>query len=564
MAGNANDPNQDAREQEDASEHTPLLRRSESHADQSQPQRETSAESLLNSIQNGNDKPSKRRWPSLLALFLLCLAAVLIMVFVFFAPSIVEQYAAKATVFEPTSLSIDAFTSSGVQARIQGNFWIDASRVQRKAIRDLGRFGTWIAREAETGESDVEVSLPEYGNVVLGTAQVPGIKVDIRNGHTTHVDVVSDLEPGNKEGIRRIARDWIDGRLGQLRVLGKASIPLKSGLFSFGTQMITQELLLDNKDIPAIPGYDIRSLNVHDAKRVGMEADVSIEVENKYPIDFAVPPLGFQILVPGCRKTDPYILVADAATKDVHIRPKQDVELNVTGVVRQLPKSLLQDCPDSKQSPLDIFLGNYIRGDNNTIYVRGAESPADDTPQWVNDLMKDIIVPVPLPGRPSGHLIENFTLADTQFLLPDPFADPSRDESKPRISANVKALVALPKEMNFDLSAQRVRAEAEVFYKGEKFGTLDLRKWQQAKSTRIEGAKDGKSGLLVESKVEKAPLDITDEEAFADVIQDLIFGGKSVTMHIKADIDVEVKTALGEFKVRKIPAEGEVPVKRRS
>ena len=49
-----------------------------------------------------------------------------------------------------------------------------------------------------------------------------------------------------------------------------------------------------------------------------------------------------------------------------------------------------------------------------------------------------------------------------------------------------------------------------------------------------------------------------------DVLQDLVFGGKNVMMHMKADMDVEVETALGEFKVRKIPAEGEVPVKRRS
>ncbi|KAI7093181.1 hypothetical protein KC324_g21827, partial [Hortaea werneckii] len=31
--------------------------------------------------------------------------------------------------------------------------------------------------------------------------------------------------------------------------------------------------------------------------------------------------------------------------------------------------------------------------------------------------------------------------------------------------------------------------------------------------------------------------------------------------HIKADVDVELETALGEMVVRKIPAEGEVPVK---
>ncbi|KAI7598994.1 hypothetical protein KC319_g22917, partial [Hortaea werneckii] len=107
---------------------------------------------------------------------------------------------------------------------------MDASRVQKNNVRNLGKFFTGIARQAESGESKVEVSLPEYGNVLLGTAHVPGVKVDLRDEYKTHVDILSDLEPGDLGGIRRIAHDWVDGRLGQLRVLGKANVPLKSGI----------------------------------------------------------------------------------------------------------------------------------------------------------------------------------------------------------------------------------------------------------------------------------------------------------------------------------------------
>ena len=486
------------------------------------------------------------------------------MVFAFFAPSVVEQYAEQAIVFEPTSLSVDSFTSSGVRARIQGDFSLDASRVQKKSVRDLGRFGAWIARKAESKETDVEVSLPERGNVVLGTAHVPGIVVDVRNGHTTHVDFLSDLEPGSKDGIRALADDWIDGRLGQLRVLGKAEVAAKSGIFSLGKRAISREVVFANEDVPSIPEYNIKRLNFHEGDEgKGMEADVSLEVGNKYPFDFQVPSLGFEILVENCVENDPYIQVANAATKKVHVHPKQDAEVDVTGVVRKLPDVLTQDCPGSDKSPLDMLLRNYMRGEENTIYVRGSSSPDSDTPKWVDDLISDITVPVPLPGKSTGHLIRNFSLEDTHFSLPDPFARPSSPKANPRISAKVKALVAVPEEMNFNVSANRVRADATVYYKGDKLGTLDLHKWQKANSTLISN--EGKeNGLLVESLVENAPLRITDNDVFADVIQELVFGGKSVTMHIKADVDVQVKTALGEFKIRKLPAEGSVPVKRRS
>ena len=559
-----NERDDDDLEQQDASETTPLLHNGdETPSDQSQPHHERSAESLLRTLTGNSDKGSwKRRWPSILALLTLCLVIVLIMTFAFFAPSIVEQYAQQAVVFEPTSLSIDSFTSTGVKARIQGDFSMDASRVNKKPVRDLGRLGTWIAREVESKESDLEVSLPEYGNVVLGTAHVPGIKVDVRNGHRTHVDFLSEVEPGSKDGLRRIANDWVKGRLGQLRVLGKATVPLRSGIFSFGTQKVTKELLFANEDIPAMPGYDIKRLNFHDTNGKAMEVDAMVSVANDYPIDFKVPSLGFQALVEGCLESDPYIMVADAKTASVHIRPKDDVEVDATGIVRQLPNILTQDCPGSNKSPLDVFVGNYMRGKENTVYVRGAASP--DTPSWVDKLISDIIVPVPLSGKETGHLIKNFSLAETHFSLPDPFAEPNTPESKPRISAKVKAVVALPEEMNFNISANRVRADAEVYYKGSKLGILDLNRWQEANSTRHEATQDEGPTLLVESRVEEAPLTITNNNVFTDIIEDLLFGGKSVLLHTKADVDVQVETALGEFKVRRIPAEGQVPIKRRS
>lgn len=553
-------------EDEEPSENSPLLPQEDDEPDQSLPQHERSAESLLRTFtSSGSGKGGwKRRWPSILALLILCLVAVLIMVFAFFAPSIVEQYASQAVVFEPTSLSFDSLTSSGVRARIQGNFSMDASRVKKKAVRDLGRFGTWIAREAESGKSDVEVTLPEQGNVVLGIAHVPKIKVNVRNGRKTHVDFLSELEPGSKDGLRRIAKDWIDGRLGQLRVIGKATVPINSGIFHFGKQTLTHELLFANKDLPSIPGYEIKKLNIHEFEERAMEAEVSLLVDNKYPIDFRVPSLGFDILVDGCLESDPYIHVAGAMTEEIHVLPKQDVEVNVTGVVRKLPNVLTQDCPGSDKSPLDVLLGNYMRGKENTAYVRGSTSPSEDTPSWIDDLISGITVPVPLPGRESGRLIRNFSLEDTHFHLPDPFADPHSPESKPAISAKVRALIALPEEMNFNISANRVRADADIYYKGSKLGKLDLHKWQQASSKRVEATGDEGPSLLIESLVKKAPLIITNESVFTDVIEDLMFGDKDIIMDIQADVDVEVATALGEFKIQKIPAEGQVPVKRRS
>ena len=208
----------------------------------------------LRSVQEGfeHEKKGQRRWASVVALSCLSLVVIAILCLGFAAPAIVEEYAQQAVVFDPTDLSINSFTATGVRARVQGTFKLDASRVKKKTIADIGRFGTWIAKEIETKESDVKVYLPEYGNVLLGVADVPPIKVNIRNNHVNTIDFLTDLEPGDMDGIRRIANDWLDGRLGSLRVQGVATVPLKSGIFSLGTQKVSQSILFEGQSLSAV------------------------------------------------------------------------------------------------------------------------------------------------------------------------------------------------------------------------------------------------------------------------------------------------------------------------
>ena len=204
----------------------------------------SAAASSLKSLQNGGSSKRKasRRWPTIIALIILGLLVIVILCLGFAAPEVVKEYAREAMVFEPTDLSIDSFTSTGVRARIRGDFTLDASRVQKKPVRDLGRAGTWIAKAVESRSSKVMVFLPEYGNLLLGTADVPPIVVDIRSGHTTHIDVLSDLAAGDLDGIRRIANDWLEGRIGDLSVRGVADVTLKSGIFGLGTQSLAETI----------------------------------------------------------------------------------------------------------------------------------------------------------------------------------------------------------------------------------------------------------------------------------------------------------------------------------
>lgn len=294
-----------------------------------------------------------------------------------------------------------------------------------------------------------------------------------------------------------------------------------------------------------------------------MAADASIIVQNHYPLDLSIPPLGFGILVDNCLPADPRIMVADAAINDLHIYPQQDVQVNVSGIVRSIPDSLTSDCPGTLQSPLDALLKGYMHGEKTTIYITGSDSPSVHTPKWISDLTSSVTIPIPVPGRSFGSLVRNFSLSDVHFSLPDPLAEPDSPESQPQISAKINVLVAMPEEMNFDLDINKVRAKAKVYYHDKELGTLNLKKWQEANATRIEPhGKEHQPTLLIQSDIKDAPLQITNDTVLSEVVQALLFGNTSVLLAIKANVDAKIETALGKLTIREVPGEGVVPIKR--
>lgn len=226
-----------------SSESTPLLHRRNDEIVTYGTERRLSESGLA--VDDAPKSRSRVPWPTVISLAALTTAILAILIFAFAAPAIVKEYAQQAAVFKPTALSIDSTTEDGVRARVQGDFVMDAGRVQTKSMRDIGRFMTWIAREVETGESDVTVYLPEYGNILVGNAHLPSIKVSIRNGHQTHVDFQTNLTAGDIKGLHSIARDWIEGRLARLSVRGKATLHLKSGIIGLGTQTVTDTVTFE-------------------------------------------------------------------------------------------------------------------------------------------------------------------------------------------------------------------------------------------------------------------------------------------------------------------------------
>ena len=296
----------------------------------------------------------------------------------------------------------------------------------------------------------------------------------------------------------------------------------------------------------------------------GLAAEASVVIANDYPVEFTFPPMGFSILVDDCfsNGANPPIMIADATTDSIRVRPREDIVVNAGGFVRELPEPFLKACPGSSDSPLDSLVGNYLRGKESTLYVSGSDAPSPKTPSWVTDLLYGVTVPVPFTGHLVGDLIKNFTMSNVHFSLPDFFAEPGSPDAQPKISATVEALISLPEEINFSVDVNKIRSSAEIFYHDKKLGNLDLRRWHDANSKKVTYPNGTHPDLEVQSHIEKAPLNITDESVFQKVVQALLRGkSNNLDLTVNAEVDVDATTALGTFVIRKIPASGVVPIK---
>lgn len=179
---------------------------------------------------------------------ILGLLTVAIIFGAFFVPSAVEEYAKEAVVIEPTALSLESLTANGVRARIQANFKLDKSRVNSEHVKRVGGATTWLVRELSTDSTQLSVYLPEYGNILLGSVSIPPLTIKI-NGDNTAIDFTAELMPGEADSIRTIANEWLEGRLGRLRIQGKADITLKTGSIPLGTHAVSESLTVEGQSL---------------------------------------------------------------------------------------------------------------------------------------------------------------------------------------------------------------------------------------------------------------------------------------------------------------------------
>lgn len=292
-----------------------------------------------------------------------------------------------------------------------------------------------------------------------------------------------------------------------------------------------------------------------DRKGQGIGANVTVSVENEYPVALTVPRVGFEVLVAGCTPDDPKIVVGTGSSNVIEVKPKTEVIAEAQGLISKLPQKLTQACPTSELSPLDEFIKHYLGGEDAQIFVRGKQPSDSELPEWLGELLESVTVPVDFPGTSFDNLLRNFSLTDVDFSLPSPF----EPRGKPRVSGTVVAVAGLPEGMDVDLGVNNIKSRSNLYFKGEKFGELNLKKWNKAESRRLV-SNTKEVFIEISSQIADAPIDITDSDVFSSLVSEFLFGTDDVILDARAKLDVQVDTVLGPLVIKDVPAEGKIPV----
>lgn len=526
-------------------ESAPLLRHDETEGDVEADYVETAST---------KDNGKRYRRATIIAASILSIMALVVLVVAFVTPSAAREYANQATSVDLKSVKLESFTDDGLTMRIFATTHIDPSKVTNGFVRNVGIFGAWLVGSVSVTIPQIFLTLPKMQDSLVANASVlDPVRICLKKDMDHQIDMLSIITPGDLEVIKGLAYQYANGNMDSLLVRANADVNIKKGILGFGKSSLQQDILLQSSmDVPHfnISGFSFHDVNEGDASRLAASARAVIE--NPFNIELQLPELNWALRLPGCTGKE-RLTIAYATTSSVTVRARQPAEVTAEAIVSSLPQDFFSVCPKADTSPIDDFLRSYLDGRSATVYVSGSGSST--LPSWMSDFLSELEVPVSVPETQSaGDLIRDFSLSNVQLQLPSPVAAPGSEDALALISATIEAKIMLPKEVNVSVDLNKIKAQTTLSYNSKYFANLHVYNWTSA-SSHVEA--DG--CIMVSSHVEKVPLDVTNNEVFANAATKVLFGS-SVDFGINGTADVGVATALGQFVLRRIPAHGTVMI----
>ncbi|OWB54832.1 hypothetical protein B5S28_g689 [[Candida] boidinii] len=296
----------------------------------------------------------------------------------------------------------------------------------------------------------------------------------------------------------------------------------------------------------------------------------------KLPV-LKIPDLKFELNLYGCSKEE-LVQVSELSIKDLKFDFNCDSgsllsDSQCTPINFEIESRTDEDIINNKLSKTcesnnnDTVLDNFINDikDNGVVNfnIQG-ESIDGSYGEFFNNLINKIDIPVnykidKLNVIINDKILKNVTMEDINF-------DFNNDDGSgmPMINGALKIFIRLPYFITLDLvKVDDLKGFANLTYTGEKFSDISINNWQNATTTLIskDDNDDFYNLILIESKLEKMTLNITDLDLFQIIVGQVLTIG-SVPIDINALIDILVDSILGNIELDGIPGSGSTTISR--
>jgi len=195
---------------------------------------------------NSSNRP-KRSWWTMISIALLLILTLNIIIFAFIIPSATQSYARQATTYRLHLIQVQNFTDDGLIAHAHINITIDSSRVNSTHVRNFGVIVTSIFKHAYTQPCNVTLFLPEYNRGQVAIVGLPALAFDIRNHHTTNLDIVANIAITNSTLSARVVGDFMSGNRKEIEAIAETDVHIKAGWIPLGRHHVEQEVIVQGR-----------------------------------------------------------------------------------------------------------------------------------------------------------------------------------------------------------------------------------------------------------------------------------------------------------------------------
>lgn len=489
-------------------------------------------------------KPRRQsRTLSVVTIFILICVCLIALFAGFVLPHATQRYVQDALVLDLQKVKVLDVTKDGFNVNAVGNIYLDDNQTTiSKTKSRLLNLVLSVLGPVHLKDNRATIYLNHEGLHRIAKTDFDDLTLRLSKNHMNPFDLTSTITLQDTAILGAFTAHVLDGSLDFIPITAHVETTLQR--FVQIRKTVEKEFLYKlPKSATKIPAFNLTDVSVQDAPKAGLVGSARMTFDFQSPIDAAVPSVAMQVSIEGCDG----VLLPLITARNLPIQLDSSVptvEVIGSGQCQVIPAAAFEKCGAhaGAQSPIDTVVQGYLAGNKTRVFVGGAAAVGKSS--WIQDILKDISIPIDIPGGQVDQLARDIELSDVKLNLPSFFGG----GGKPKISGKIQGIIDIPRQVEVSLEVDGVHVLADLLYKRRRFATIETPGWAPAISKF-----PSKEELLVQVILQDAPVTITNQDVFSDVVSALL--GGSILVDVVGNGDVKVNTSLGALEAHSLPIE---------